>query len=78
MDDLLSRASDLALPRLPHGGKRLGAGVTRLAAEEAVVGGADARPAVAPLFDADGLSAQELRDALRVLARLDPDRGDLD
>ena len=31
-----------------------------------------------PLFDADGLSAQELRDALRVLARLDPDRGDLD
>ena len=43
-----------------------------------VVGGANARPAVAPLLDANGLAAEELRDAFRLLARLRADCGDLD
>src|SRR6476620_10161914 len=44
---------------------------------EIVVGGLDARPAVAKALDRDGLAAQKLRHALGVVARLSAHSGDV-
>ena len=60
-------------------GVALGAGKLVLAhPAEVVVGGLDARPAVAAPFDGHGLAPQKLRHALGVVARLSAHSSDID